>query len=117
MEYDPILSKLIVHAENRELAIHRMIRALESTVILGIKTPIPFLIDILKSEAFQAGDTFTDFIPTHFESWQPDGSEALLACIAYIAHAMKANTTTRASATVGTEFSSPWATLGNWKNA
>ena len=35
VEYDPILSKLIAHAENRDAAIQRMIQALQAYVILG----------------------------------------------------------------------------------
>jgi acetyl/propionyl-CoA carboxylase alpha subunit len=49
VEYDPILSKLIVYAGNRKDAIERMTRALSEYVILGVKTPIAFLIDVLKS--------------------------------------------------------------------
>ncbi|MCK7504501.1 MAG: hypothetical protein MZV70_10725 [Desulfobacterales bacterium] len=41
MEYDPILSKLIVHAGNRQDCICRMIRALKDYVILGRIDPHP----------------------------------------------------------------------------
>ncbi|MEO0415748.1 MAG: hypothetical protein AAF226_12450, partial [Verrucomicrobiota bacterium] len=40
----------------REIAIARMIRALNEFVIQGIKTTIPFQLSILKSAAFQEGD-------------------------------------------------------------
>jgi len=116
VEYDPILSKLIVHAENRDLAIRRMIRALENTVLLGIKTPVPFLIDILKSKAFRDGRTFTDFIPTHFNTWRPDTTDAHLAGIAFIAHALSVKGRKKATAPAGSDFASPWVTLGRWKN-
>ena len=88
VEYDPILSKLVAGAETRQLAIQRMIRALQNYPILGIKTPIPFLIDILQSEAFKSGATFTDFIDAHFGEWQPSVSASDLACIAYVADAV-----------------------------
>lgn len=74
--YDPILSKLIVHAPDRESARLRMIRALEDYTILGIKTNIPFLIDVLKHAAFVEGATYTDFIPRNLPEW-PDKPEAL----------------------------------------
>ena len=86
MEYDPILSKLIVYAENREAARQRMIRALENTVILGINTTIPFLLEVFKTAEFREGKTRTDFIDRHFEGWKPDRSEADLARIAFAAH-------------------------------
>jgi hypothetical protein len=50
VEYDPILAKLVVHAEDREAAIARMRRALAEFVILGVKTPIAYLRDVLASE-------------------------------------------------------------------
>ena len=56
MEYDPILCKLIAHAENREAAMQRMIRALENYVILGIRTTIPFLLEVFKTAEFRRGD-------------------------------------------------------------
>lgn len=60
--YDPIMSKIIVHAENREFARKKMIEALKSTVLLGVKTSIPFMINLLNSEQFISGNTFTNTI-------------------------------------------------------
>ena len=74
--YDPILSKLIVHAPNREAARLRMIRALRDYAILGIKTNIAFLIDVLKHEAFMEGATYTDFIPRNLPDW-PNDTDAM----------------------------------------
>jgi len=72
--YDPILSKLIVHAPNREAARMRMIRALEDYSILGIRTNIEFLIDILTRQAFIDGETYTDFIPRNMPDWPDEKS-------------------------------------------
>ncbi|HQG32666.1 MAG TPA: acetyl-CoA carboxylase biotin carboxylase subunit [Deltaproteobacteria bacterium] len=114
VEYDPILSKLIVHAGSREQAITKMIRALEDYVILGVKTPVPFLLDVLNSEPFGKGDTFTDFIDTHFAGWKPDRSHADAACAAYIIDEL--SRTRKGKSVVGQESvaSSPWQTLGLW---
>ena len=114
VEYDPILSKLIAHAEDRSQAIMRMIQALEEYIILGVKTPIPFLIDVLKSEAFARGDTFTDFIETHFADWKPNRSNADAACAAFIIDEL--TRVRKAGAAAGQErgVSSPWQTLGPW---
>jgi len=116
VEYDPILSKLVVWAENRELATRRMIRALETYTIIGIKTPIPFLIDVLNSEAFQTGATYTDFIPAYFTGWQPPTSDSDLARIAYVADSIwSKRRATQPSSGQGPRFASPWETLGNWR--
>jgi len=40
--YDPMISKLITHAENREAAISRMIRAIDDYQITGIQTTLSF---------------------------------------------------------------------------
>ena len=60
--YDPLIAKLIVHAETREIAIKRMSRALEEFHIKGIKTNIPLLIKIMKDHDFIAGNIDIDFI-------------------------------------------------------
>jgi acetyl/propionyl-CoA carboxylase alpha subunit len=115
VEYDPILSKLIAHAENRNAAIQRMIQALESYVILGIRTAIPFLIDVLRSEAFVAGETFTDFVSSHFAEWKPERTDADMACIAYIIDDLAGQKKTTISSTGAGEIVSPWQSLGNWR--
>jgi len=60
--YDPLIAKLIVHADTRELAIKRMGGALEEFHIKGIKTNIPLLIKIMKDHDFIAGNIDIDFI-------------------------------------------------------
>ncbi|HEX9744347.1 MAG TPA: acetyl-CoA carboxylase biotin carboxylase subunit [bacterium] len=72
--YDPILSKLIVHAPDRKSAINRMVRALKDYTIIGIRTNIPFLIDVLKHPKFAVGETYTDFIPRNMPEWPYDDS-------------------------------------------
>ncbi len=114
VEYDPILSKLIVHAEDRNQAIMRMIQALEDYIILGVKTPVPFLIDVLKSEAFAKGDTFTDFIDTHFANWKPNRSETDVACAAFIIDELTRIRTAGADGGRERAGSSPWQSLGPW---
>lgn len=60
--YDPLVAKLIVHAETRKGAIARMTRALEEFHISGIKTNIPLLIEIMKDHDFIAGKIDIDFL-------------------------------------------------------
>jgi acetyl-CoA carboxylase biotin carboxylase subunit len=115
MNYDPILSKLIVHAESREHCIQRMIMSLKNYVLLGIKTPIAFLIDVLESEPFQQGDIFTDFIETHFSDWQPQLKDADIARIAFIVDEMHANRRKKITVSTESDVSSPFQTLGSWR--
>jgi len=127
MEYDPILSKLIVTAWTREAARRRMIRALESYVILGIRTTIPFLIDVLKSPEFIQGNTFTDFIGRNFENWSQSMEDADLARIAYVVDEltsfgssgiMSSQVRQAGQSSPGIKdqgWPSPWETLGDWR--
>ena len=52
VHYDPLLAKLIVWAESRDAARRRAITALRSYAILGIRTNIPFLIQLLDHPDF-----------------------------------------------------------------
>lgn len=116
VEYDPILSKLVVHAETRELAIRRMTRALQDYAIIGVKSAVEFLIDLLASEPFQKGDTYTDFIETHFAKWEPVDFEVEVAAAAYLADTLLAVEGSAASTTRPTAGPTPlWQVLGNWR--
>ncbi|RYV02040.1 3-methylcrotonyl-CoA carboxylase [Shewanella sp. OPT22] len=60
--YDPMISKLIVWDEDRNLALQRMVNALDDYKIVGLKHNIAFLRSIILHPAF-AGENFsTDFI-------------------------------------------------------
>ena len=56
-DYDPMISKLIVHGVNREHARRRMLRALGEYVIEGPTTLIPFHTALLQHECFVRGET------------------------------------------------------------
>jgi len=60
--YDSLIAKVIVRAESRHEAIARMQRALQEFLIEGVKTTIPFHLQLLKNEQFREGDFNTDFI-------------------------------------------------------
>jgi acetyl-CoA carboxylase biotin carboxylase subunit len=62
VHYDPLVAKLIVHAENRPLAIARSKAALREYLIDGIKTNIPVHLKILDDPDFIAGHVATDFL-------------------------------------------------------
>lgn len=63
--YDSMIAKLIVYAQTREEAIVRMKRALEEFVIEGIKTTIPFHLDLMDNEDFKQGNFTTKFLDTY----------------------------------------------------
>ena len=60
--YDSMIAKIIVHGRDRSEAIARMRRALEMSVIEGIKTTIPLHLRILNDPDFVAGKLSTSFM-------------------------------------------------------
>ena len=64
--YDSLVAKLIVWGSDREHAIARSIRAFEEFAIDGIKTTIPFHMDVLENEKFRSADYDTSFIDKYF---------------------------------------------------
>ena len=60
--YDSLIAKIVVHGRDRDEAIKRMKRALELTVIEGIKTTIPLHLRVLSHRDFIAGKYNTRFL-------------------------------------------------------
>lgn len=70
--YDPMIAKLIVHADTREAAIRRLHAALCSSQLAGIETNLEYLAEILEDGAFTSGKATT----------------RMLADFAYLPHCM-----------------------------
>jgi len=64
--YDPMIAKVIVWDESRMRAIQKMKRVLKDSVIFGVSTNIPYLIEILSHPEFVQGTMTTRFIENHF---------------------------------------------------
>ena len=62
VEFDPMLAKVITHAPTRREAALALASALERTAVQGTVTNRDFLVEVLRHDAFLAGDTTTDFI-------------------------------------------------------
>ena len=60
--YDSMIGKLITIARTRNEAIDTMYRALSEYVIEGVKTTIPFHLQLMKDERFRSGDFNTKFL-------------------------------------------------------
>ena len=60
--YDSMIGKLITIARTRNEAIDTMYRALSEYVIEGVKTTIPFHLQLMQNERFRAGDFNTKFL-------------------------------------------------------
>ncbi len=70
--YDPMIAKLIAHAPTREAAIDRLVRALDQTLIAGVRCNLAFLSALCREPKFRQGRVDTGFI---------DGNLAALGAI------------------------------------
>jgi acetyl-CoA carboxylase biotin carboxylase subunit len=79
--YDPLLAKLIVHGESRELAIQRMQAALKEFVVHGVVTNVDFLQSVLAHPDFKNGQVTTRWVETKFD-WKPQTDPSFESLIA-----------------------------------
>ena len=79
--YDPLLAKLIVHAENRETTIQRMQAALREYVVHGVITNIDFLQAVLSHPDFTNGEVTTRWVENHF-NWNPSAEPSFESLVA-----------------------------------
>eukprot|EP01061_Rhynchopus_euleeides_P034161 TRINITY_DN57890_c0_g1_i1.p1 TRINITY_DN57890_c0_g1~~TRINITY_DN57890_c0_g1_i1.p1 ORF type:complete len:705 (+),score=342.45 TRINITY_DN57890_c0_g1_i1:46-2115(+) len=64
--YDPMICKLITHADTREESIDRMNVALDNYVVRGLNHNIALLRDVLTSDVYRNGDISTNYLPTAY---------------------------------------------------
>ncbi|KAL7073497.1 hypothetical protein ACQ4LE_007563 [Meloidogyne hapla] len=65
--YDSLLVKVIARARNHHSAASKLVRSLKEFRIRGVKTNIPFLINVLEQPEFRTGVVDTLFIDEHPE--------------------------------------------------
>ena len=110
IHYDPMLSKLVVHAPNRDAAIDRCIRAIDEYEVSGVHTTLDFGRFAIDDEAFRSGKFDTHFVDAHFT---PDalerGSDLTDEEIATLAASLVGQSTPNKTASVASGAKrSPW---------
>lgn len=65
--YDSMILKVIVHDNNREAAIRKMISTLGEVVIDGVTTNLDFLYELMHEPDYQNGNVDTGFIEVHYD--------------------------------------------------
>jgi acetyl-CoA carboxylase biotin carboxylase subunit len=113
VHYDPLLAKLIASGETREAARVRLLAALRSYPVLGIRTNIPLLIELLEHPRFIAGDVDTGFFDAEGDVIRARLSSAPTAEVLAVAACIRAERT--ASGIVqrgsGPTDADPWTSL------
>ena len=66
--YDPMIAKLVVWGESREVALKRLLHALDNYHIEGVSTNIDFLKRVASNEAFVNAELTTTFVEKHHDA-------------------------------------------------
>jgi acetyl-CoA carboxylase biotin carboxylase subunit len=62
LDYDPMLAKLVAYAPTREMAIERLLRALDETFVGGIASNLPLFQQLLRDPEFRAARMHTGYL-------------------------------------------------------
>jgi acetyl/propionyl-CoA carboxylase alpha subunit len=126
--YDPLLAKLIVHAENRGAAILRMQAALREFIVHGVITNIEFMQAVIAHEDFQKGKVSTNWVEQALESRSlllenrqhtPSGHLAVglhTLIAAALADVVFAGAKPRPAVSTETDPFSPWKQTNGFRN-
>jgi acetyl-CoA carboxylase, biotin carboxylase subunit len=114
LDYDPMLSKLIAYAPDRDSAVRRMRRALDEYFVAGIKTNLPLFRRILDHPDFINARIDTGFLDRLLssDSVKHSGDEALSGIAAVSAALFAAVAASRAKGFNGSPDTAPSST---WK--
>ncbi len=80
--YDPMLAKIIAYGSDRAAACRRLLRALETTTLLGLTSNRSYVYAVLNHPAYQAGELSTAFLADYFADWTEPVGDIPLALIA-----------------------------------
>ncbi|MGB6137096.1 MAG: acetyl/propionyl/methylcrotonyl-CoA carboxylase subunit alpha [Shewanella sp.] len=115
--YDPMIAKLIVWDESRPRALQRLVHALESYQISGLKHNIEFLANIAEHPAFAAADFCTDFIERYGDTLIGDAAiEADTAlALAGLFQVLSRKQAAKALAINSADPHSPWGLVSGFR--
>lgn len=111
--FDPMLAKLIAHADSRESAREKLIAALHEQVILGVTTNSAFLERILGHPSFISGEIHTHFIQDHAESLKRLETDEETLTTVLVAAALNDQSFLK----LMNDVPEPYSAMGNWRNA
>jgi acetyl/propionyl-CoA carboxylase alpha subunit len=116
--YDSLLGKLVCWGASREEALERTRLALRSLAVLGPRTNVGFLLEVLGNARFREGRLSTSFLDEEFppgrpEAVAPPATAAAVAAAAWLASAQAEAGGNGAGRPAGA--ASPWASLAGWR--
>jgi len=117
IHYDPLIAKLVVHADSRKQAIRTMQTVLAQSGVLGMETNLGFLQSILQHPYFDAGRMDTLFVDSNLESLLEENQDSVnwVCWRAAIACLLEDYAESEKKAQESMESCSPWNSLNNWR--
>ncbi len=109
LDYDAMIAKMTVMAENRANAIERMLWCLRNTVIFGTITNINYLQDILSYPSVRAGKMYVKLLEKEFGGWQDEMPKDLLDSRDTLLRTVKSNSSNGMRSI--NRIASPWENL------
>ena len=118
--YDPLLAKLIVHAEDRAAAIRKMQTALRDFVVHGVVTNIDFMQAVLAHADFVEGRVTTRWVERSLESgsllpWSEEQAPAPHIIAAALADMVFPGAKSQPAVSSETDPFSPWKRADNYR--
>jgi len=108
--YDPMIAKVIVWDESRRRAIEKMKKVLGDSIVFGVHTNIPYLIEILSHPEFVNATMTTRFIDTYFSESlkEPLLTDLEKSVIAVAQRSIRDGGSSTGASGIA-EFPSPWS--------
>ena len=114
--YDPMIAKLIVCDQDRPAALARLRDALSQCEIVGPKSNIEFLEQLVRHPAVVEGSIDTGYLDRHLDEFMPSHEvEGSLLLAAATATLLMQESDARAAAVLSNDGSSPWAIADGWR--
>ncbi len=96
-EYDNLVAKIMVVAEDRPAAIERLRLALDETEVAGIQTTLPFHRFVARDASFGNAELSTDWVEEHWDG-ESERQEAMALAVSAAARAVEGAPSTTAAA-------------------
>ena len=110
--YDPMLAKVIVHADDRPAALEELADALAQIEVLGLRTNLPFLRTLAVDDTVRAGQVTTTWLESAYAGWTSGVDDATVPEPA-VALAGAAEAARILSGRGGAD---PWSAAGPWRH-
>jgi len=114
--YDPLIAKLVVHGEDRDVALRRLGEALAGYQVVGVMTNVSFLQRLVAHHAFATGKLDTGLIARHRTELLPTAaapSERALV-VAALAELARLREASAERAADSSDPWSPWHAIDTW---